>query len=727
MIRHPKPLVAALLAAFAAPAGPAFAQSSATVLPEIKVQADASLSAQSDYAPAVSTVGAKVPTAIRDIPQSVTVIDRAVLDAEGAASLADALQTVPGITLGGAEGGQIGNNINLRGFSARTDIFLDGMRDRGQYYRDVFDLESVEVLKGPSSMLFGRGSTGGVINQVSKVPTLRDRNSMSASADTNGSVRTTADLNKKLSDTSAFRLNLMAQDTGSTRDELENKDFGIAPSLRLGIGTPTEITLSALIQHNRDMPDYGLLAVNGRPLQVRPDNFYQLTDDRTVQDVQSLSARVEHKITPTLTLRNQTQFSHYTTDARETAANSVGTISGGVFTPLPTARSGNDTDLPLSQLALRYASHDRTIDDHSLYNQTDLIGRFDTGSIRHTLIAGAELGRDTYDNQSYSRNNLPVVSVLDPAYLATPADSVRSTGNRAQSSADTFALYANDTLELNRHWKLVAGLRRDRFHGEIGNSINSDNTSGSSTLPHASQTVSFTSVRSGVLYQPTDTQSYYLSYGTSFNPSLEQLTLRTGQQDLDPEQNCSIEAGAKWDLLNGNLSLTAAAFQIEKTNARSQDADGNYALSGDVRVNGIELGASGRLTPRWQVIGGYTYLDAHIVKASATDGTEGRVPANTPRHSASLWSTYRLTPAWEAGGGVTYLSDRYASDTDVVSTGSYSRIDATLAYRQPRYDVRLNLINLADRRDFISTIGSDGGRSVPAIGRTAQVTVTYRF
>jgi catecholate siderophore receptor len=726
MNRRQKPIVAALLAAFAAPAAPAFAQATGTdaVLPEVNVKGQ---SLSDEYAPALSTVGGKTPTAIRDIPQSVTVINRAVLDAQGVASLSDAVRNVAGITLGGAEGGQIGNNINLRGFSARTDLYLDGMRDRGQYYRDTFYLESIEVLKGSSSMLFGRGSTGGVINQVGKQPTLRDHNEVSATIGTDDYLRTTADLNRRLSDTSAFRLNLMAQDVGTTRDVMKNKDFGVAPSLRLGIGTATEITLSALLEHNRDMPDYGFLSVNGRPLDVRPDNYYQLTDDRTVQDVANLSARIEHKIHPGLTLRNQTQYGSYDTDARETAPNSVGTLAGGVFTALPTAKTGNYTDLPLSQLYLRYVSHDRTIKDRSLYNQTDLIAKFDTGSIKHTLIAGAEIGHDTYENQSYSRNNLPVGSVLNPVYQATPSASVTSTGNLAESSSNTLAAYANDTLELNKQWKVVGGLRWDRFKAETTNSINSANTTGNTTLPNASQTVNFTSVRAGVLYQPTDAQSYYVSYGTSFNPSLEQLTVRTGQENVDPEKNRSVEAGAKWDLLDGNLSLTSAIFQIRKTNARSQITTGEYALSGDVRVNGFEIGAAGNLTPRWKVIGGYALLDAKIVKASALDGTEGKVPANTPRHSATLWSTYKVTREWEAGGGVTYLSDRYASDTNVASTGNLMHWDATIAYHQPKYDLRLNLLNLTDRRDFVSTIASDGGRSVPSAGRTALLTVTYRF
>ena len=236
-----------------------------TTLPEVNVKESAP---GSDYNPPVATVGGGVPTPIRDIPQSITVINSALMQAQGATSLADALRNVPGITLGAAEGGSIGNNFNLRGFSARTDLYLDGMRDRGQYYRDDFSLDAVEVLQGPSSMLFGRGSTGGIINQVSKLPSLAPSASAQLSAGTQPSVRGTADYNQPIDDTSAFRLAAMAQDVHSTRDVMENHDYGLAPSLRFGIGAATEVTLTALLPHYHDPPDYGLPPVNGEPAAV---------------------------------------------------------------------------------------------------------------------------------------------------------------------------------------------------------------------------------------------------------------------------------------------------------------------------------------------------------------------------------------------------------------------------------------------------------------------------
>ncbi|HEY2344492.1 MAG TPA: TonB-dependent siderophore receptor [Xanthomonadaceae bacterium] len=666
-----------------------------------------------DYKTDTSTVGAKTPTAVRDIPQSVTVIDKSMLAAQGASSFADALRNVPGITIGGAEGGQIGNNINLRGFTARTDIYFDGFRDRGQYYRDVFDLDEIEVLKGPSSMLFGRGSTGGVINQVSKQAVLSPLTDVTSTVGTDDRYRTTVDFDRPLSDDAALRVNAFAQDLHSTRDVMSNKDAGLAPTLRFGIGTPTVITLSALIQDNHDMPDYGLPPVNGHPAKVDPDNFYGLTDDHTDQDVRMFGARVEHHFSDDLVLKNQLQYDWYTTDARETAPNNLITTGG-----VPIDRTtGNYTNAPLDQILVQLASHDRDIRDTSLDDQADLVAKFNTGAWAHTLIAGLELGHDTYANQAYTRSGLPLVSLVDPVYLPMGPGVISIPGNHAAGSADTFAAYANDTIRFGDHWQFVGGLRRDRYAATLDNTV---------SLPaHAEQTVYFTSKRAGVIWQPTEEQSYYVSYGTSFNPSLETLTVTNNTQALPPESNRSCEIGAKWDLLSDKLSLDAALFDVDKTNARTQISPTEYELDGNVRVRGGEIGLTGHVTDAWQVFTGYTRLNGRIVKAS--DGTQGNTPANTPKNSAVLWNSYRFSPQWEIGGGATYLSQRYAANNNFVSVGGYTRWDAMVAWHQPKYDLRLNLLNLTDKAYFDALIPSDGGRSIPGIGRTALATIDYRF
>jgi catecholate siderophore receptor len=237
--------------------------------------------------------------------------------------------------------------------------------------------------------------------------------------------------------------------------------------------------------------------------------------------------------------------------------------------------------------------------------------------------------------------------------------------------------------------------------------------------------VYFTSIRGGVIYQPSDQQSYYVSYGTSFNPVLEQLTLTNGTQNLAPSKNRSYEVGAKWNLLDDMLGVNAALYELEQTNARTQTAAGEYTLNGNIRVRGAELSMVGHLTDRWQIFSGYSYMDGRIVKA--LDGTQGKAPANTPRHTFTAWASYSFAEHWEAGGGPTYMSQRFAANTDRTSVAGYTRWDAMLAYHQPRYEVRLNLLNLADKRYFDAVIPSDGGRAVAGIGRTALATFTYKY
>ena len=686
----------------------------------------------------------RLPADLKDIPQSVTVINQALMQSQGATSLACALRNVPGLTIGGAEGGQIGTNINLNGFSARTDIYLDGARDRAQYYRDVFALDAVEVLMGPSSMLFGRGSTGGVINQVSKRPSLTPSADLSVSASTTGLVRTTVDVNRPLSETSAFRISAMGQDGNATsRDQTHLGDAGIAPVLKFGLGTPTQVTLSALVQHNRDMADYGVLPLNGHPAAVNRRNAYGFSDDRTISDIHALGALIEHKITATTRIRNQTQYNDVATDARETSPQSIGTISArGIFTPLSTGTTSVPaaafSALPLDQLWVRQQSHDRVINDTSLFNLTELSTKFATGPVKHALLAGLELGRDTYRNQATYRNGncggvalnaagatsgyVSCTPLTDPFSLNTPAMAPSRPGNLATASATTVAAYVNDTVELGPQWKLVAGVRQDHYSANVRNTLAS-----ASTLGYQQQTVDFTSVRAGAIWQPAPEQSYYASYSTSFNPSLEQLVGTTGgTQPLPPQTNKSYEVGGKWDLKDGNLSLSAAAFQITQDNARAQNNDGTYTATGTVRVNGARAGLVGRLTEQLQLFGAYTHLDATIVDGIAP-GTRGKVPANTPRDAASLWATYAITPEWEIGAGATYTAPRFANNTNLVQVAGYTRFDALLAYHQPRYDIRLNLFNLGNKLYDDALIPSDGGRAVPGSGRSATLTFNYRF
>ena len=685
---------------------------------------------------------------LMDVPQTVIVVNKALMQSQGATTLDQAVRNVPGVTIGSAEGGSIGNNINLNGFSARTDIFLDGMRDRGQYYRDVFALEQVEVLMGPSSMLFGRGSTGGVINQVTKKPGLKKATELTGQVTTNGLIRSTADVNVPFEETNAARVNAMFQwGKASTIDNTNVLDFGLAPSVKLGIGTPTEITLAAIVQHRKDQVPYGVPALNGFPINVPRNVNYGLVDDYTEQDVIQLNATVEHKVSDAMRLRNQTEFAWVNTSVRQTSGAAVGVLgpyprSWG-FLPAAVGPGGTVySGQPLNQLEIRQISRDRNINDITVENQSEVEAKFLTGPVGHLLLMGIDLNYESYTNQTYIRTGrcngiaLAAGSIgCTPAGFTvgagTPGNSASIPTNYASSQAVGLGAYFNDTIQLMPWLKAVGGLRWDIYSAQIGNSINSANTRGSTAVPYLTQTDTFTSVRGGLILEPTRQQSYYVSYSTSFNPSLEQLTSTTGSQTLPPETNQGVEAGVKYELLNGNLSLNGALFQITKYNARSQNADGTFSPTGTVQVKGARIGAAGRITPEWQVFGGYAWLDARILQGqtfiNGIGNTTGNVPLNTPAGSGNIWTTYTIRDTYEVGGGMFYVGQRYANNQNTVQVPQYFRFDLTAAYRQPTWEIRANVLNLFNTMYYDSLMASDGGRAVPGSGTTGLLTFTYRM
>ncbi|CAN5185596.1 TonB-dependent siderophore receptor PiuA [soil metagenome] len=684
-----------------------------------------------DFAPPPTSIN-RLGGEVRDIPQSIVIINKALMQSQGATSFQSAIRNTPGVTLGAAEGGNIGNNVNLNGFSARTDIYLDGMRDRGQYYRDTFALEQIEILMGPSSMLFGRGSTGGVINQVMKKPSLNKATELSAAVTSNGLTRFTADVNQPMDTDAAARVNMMFQrGKTSTRDLTDVLDFGIAPSVKLGIGSPTEITLSALLQHNHDIVDYGVPNYNGYLFTPPRNTNYGLSDDYTNTDQVMLNATIDHKFNKNLSLRNQSQFNWVNTNVRQTSGGAVGIFNGNaafVATPFGPNNPYN--------LSIRQISRDRIIDDFTVTNQTELTAKFDTGPLSHNLLVGFEIDYDSYRNQAYSRRGFcngfllaaGQVGCVPASFTTGNTNNLPQTyGNLATGQAWDFAPYINDTIQVIPELKLVGGLRFDSYWAQIGNAINMANTPGNTATPYMQQNVNFLSVRGGVLFQPDKVQSYYFSYSTSFNPSLEQLVSTTGAQEpLPPENNEAFELGAKYDFFNGGLSVTGALFQITKQNARSANLDGTFSATGTIKVQGARAGIAGRITPEWQVWGGYTLLNARITSGTAVN-TTGMIPLNTPRDSATLWTTYTFNNKWEIGGGPTYQGLRYANNTNTVIVPDYIRLDATAAYKMDKYDIRLNMFNLTNVYYYEQVAASDGGRGVPGSGLTAMLTLNYRM
>ena len=653
--------------------------------------------------------------------QSVSVVPQILIEQQGATTLKDALRNVSGIGLNAGEGGVQGDDFTLRGYSAKTDIFIDGVRDQGSYQRDSFNLESVEVIKGPSSSYFGRGSTGGLVNQVSK--TARAGNSYAGivSSGMGPFNRATFDVNQQLSESVAFRANLMGQTSEVVeRDEVKQRRYGYAASLVFGLDQPTQLTLNYLYQKDNNLPDYGFPYINGRPAREDRDTFFGSSSDFERTEVNVATVRLDHAFNDQLKLRNTTRLSHVGRAAAPTAARLI-TIADGMDTLAN----------PIGAQAFRRNRPERDATESILSNQTDLSATFSTAGFEHSLSTGFEVAREEFRLARFT-NTLPNTIGLDPESFDPEGSSTRALSQRTNTRALSAGVFVADEVKLNEYVDLIAGLRYDRFAASFNDDF--PPTPGSSlTRPDFDNTDRTLSYRAGIAFHPTTTQNYYVSYGTSFNPSAEALSLSATNQDVDPEKNQTFEIGGKIELRDGQLSLQGALFSIKKTDAREMDLNQEVqVLSGERLVRGFELGVTGRLTDGLVMFGSYTFLDSEVTKSltdddtNLTNDTEGNEVSRVPRHSATLWTSYQLPgQKLEIAGGPTYVSHRFSSDTNANKIDGYTRWDATIGYAvTEKVTLRLNLQNLTDKEYFDSTAG---GHTVPAPGRTAIASVSFNF
>jgi catecholate siderophore receptor len=656
----------------------------------------------------------KLSQPLLDTPQSINVVPRQLMEDQGITATRDALRTVPGISLAAGEAGAQGDNLTLRGFTARNDFYLDGMRDFGSYYRDPFNLEEIEVLKGPSSVLFGRGSTGGVINQVSKQPRLAPITAGSLVFGSDGTQRFTIDVNRALEGVTggAVRLNVMGDLNGiAGRDIAEYRRFGFAPSISFGLGTATRITLNYLHQQEYNTPDYGLPWLFAHPAPVNMNNFYGFAKDdylRTQVDVGTI--KFEHDFNDNISVRNQFRYGSYDRSVRVTEPQVIYT--------------GVTPSTPLSAITVNRNEIAVTSQETFLQNQTDLTVRFDTGFIHHTLVTGFEIGRETSSPVRTVYTGLPPTSLLAPS-AGDPFFGSPAIATNVNNVSNTLGVYVVDTLALGEHFEFTGGLRWDLFETTFDQII--------APVVHLSRTDSLPSVRAAITYKPTAQGRVYFAYGTSFNPSAETLSLATNTADLAPEKNETFELGTKWDILNEKLSLTSSVFQIEKTNARVPDPNNSAfnILGGDQRVRGFEVGVAGSITDKWQIFAGYAYLDSKVVKSSVA-ASLGVPLANTPRNTLSVWTTYMLP--WydvQIGGGLQYVDSRVASTTPntttklIESVPGYTTVQLMAkAPIRPGLDVQLNGYNLTNTRYFDLLHPS---HVVPGAGRSVLLSLNFRL
>lgn len=674
-----------------------------------------------------ASASAKYVKPLLETPQTVTVVPEKVIKEQQALSLRQVLSNVSGITFAAGEGGGgSGDSINIRGFSANSNMQIDGLRDSSQNNRtDTFNIEQVEVLKGPNSVFGGAGTTGGAINQVSKTPKQRDFAELGASLGTDNYRRLTLDANQSLKGVgvdSAARINLMAHENDVPgRNDIDRQRFGIAPSVTIGLSEQTRATLSYFHQQDDNLPDYGLPARDGKVLAgVDRDNYYgwRNLDEEKIQS-DAVTLKLEHKLNDAVRLENQTRYSRIDRDTTISAShvNTTGVPSGNY---LPAGPQG----------------YRRDVRTELWVNQASAAFEFDTGRFKHDMLIGGEISRETYDLTSgsynlrahYPANGFDLYN--PPGTWTGPANYKDSGGSEAE--LNTRALYVFDTITLHPQWDLSLGLRHDWVSGETS-------AKGSNKITSTSDQMF--SGRAGIVYKPADNGRVYLAYGTSFNPSAEalatsgRLPLRgaPGAESMSPEKNETWELGTKWELMNGRLGLDAALFQVNKNNVNEKDANNVLYNAGEQRVQGAELGLTGKLTEQWKMFANYTLLDSETLSSVTNPDAVGRELQNTPRNSANLWTTYEVLPGVELGYGARYVGSRSVTGTSDTKIDSYWVHNAMASYQvTDAFSLQLNVNNLFDE-DYVERVrgrdGSDGRSSAVELGdgRSAVLSASYRF
>ncbi len=670
-------------------------------LPAVTVKANAEQ--QDGYRASKTRVG-KVVQDPHDVPQAITTITRSLMEEQEANSLREALRNVSGLTFNAAEGGRSGDNMMLRGFYTFGDMYLDGIRDTAQYNREVFNLEQVDVLRGAAAMLFGRGQAGGVINQVSKAPMLYGINKLGVGIGTDGYDEVKADLNQRIGETTAFRINMMSRNEGSSRTnpytgtEPEVHRMGFAPSISFGLGTDHEVTLSHLWVKTQDRADYGIPFLNGKPNQQRAEagNYYGVDGNFDDSETNISTFNYLFKISPDTQWRTVLRAANY--------KRAYWAVAG----------QGNLTANSTQQQAKT-----RQFETDNYVLQSDLNTAFTFLGMRNEVITGFEYLRE--DSTRWGLRNLGTAT--NPVYKA----GMFTTAPASTYKGDTYSAYVQDTLEFIPDWKLTTGIRRDQMSSDIV-------AVQGGVARDVSGDFGENSYRLGLSWQPTAAQHYYLGWSDSFSPTADLYQL-TGNA-YPAERSKVTELGAKWLFMDGNLAFRTALYHAVKDWERSTDLDASAndsLLTRKRESDGIEFELAGRITDNWEVFSGVSFINAKILEASPTainDDAVGQMPRNTPRRTANLWTTYNIGWGFKVGGGVEYKSERSAF---VPSRGynpnfvpSYVRWDAMVAYEQPKYTVKFNVQNLFDKV-YYDALYDNGGFTVPGQARRFILSTEYKF
>ena len=664
------------IAAVLACAAPAFAAAddaavtSPTPLPRVTVTAEQD---SDGYLVERSRTATRTDTPLLDVPQAVSVIARDLMQDQAMQSISDLVRYVPGAGMSQGEGNR--DTVILRGNSSTSDFFLDGARDDAEYYRDLYNLDRVEVLKGPNAMIFGRGGAGGIVNRVSRQANWQPVRELSLQGGSWGNRRATAEFGDAINDRAAFRVMGVYENSDSYRDGFNLERMGINPTLAFAVGDSTVVRVSYEYYDYDRIADRGLPSLDGRPFLTDESTFFGDPDrSPTYATVNQGSVTVDHAFSENVRLRNRTLYADYDKFYQNVFAGGPVDAATGL--------------VPLS------AYNNQQLREN-FFNQTDVTFSFETGGIGHEFLAGIELGEQVTDNFRNSgffngTDLFLCVPATDPTVSAPVTFAQAPLDSDNHGRATIAALYAQDQVRLSARWLAVLGLRYDNFDMEFRNNRTGENIETTDDL---------VSPRGGLVYKPVENLSLYASYSMTYVPRAgsQLASLNVTNAALDPEEFENLEVGAKWDA-NPALSLTAAVFQLDRKNIVIPDPnDPTVSLLVDgQRTEGIELGATGRLNDAWTLQGGYAYQDGQL-----TQRLGGTRLAQLPKHVASLWNRYDLTQAWGVGLGVIYQSEMFAASDNLVTLPEFTRVDAGVFYTpNERLRLQLNVENLLDERYY---------------------------
>ena len=691
-----RPTIMALAVASSLAASTVFAEDAVQpVMAEVHIIG----TAQGGYREKASVSAMKTDTLLRDTPQAVTVITRQLMDDLAMQSIADAIRYVPGIVTAQGEGNR--DTAVFRGNSSTSDFYIDGMRDDVQYYRDFYNIESVEAIKGANAMIFGRGGSGGVINRVSKQADWKPVREAVASIGSYGHKRASVDLGGAVSTDMAVRVNAMAEKSGSYRNGVELERQGINPTMTLRAGKNTSISLG--YEHLRDerIADRGVPSLNGRPYNTDVSTFFgNAALSPTATRVNAVTAYIEHDFGNNMVLRNRTRIANYDKFYQNVYANSAVNAATGLL-----------------EVGAYYDATERT----NSFNQTDLTFSVVTGSVTHKIATGVELGRQETDNSRRAGvfAGPLTVSATDPLYtggVSFPAATVSNT-----SVANVASVYLQDQIVFSPQWQAVAGVRYDRFSVDFNNRLATNNGAFKVTDTPLSP-------RAGLIYKPVDAMSLYASVSRAYVPRAgDQLTsLTVSNRAFDPEKFDNVEVGAKWDV-TAALSASAALYRLNRSNVIVPGAQANTSVLVDGQTTkGVELELSGQLTPAWSVMGGYAYQDAKLTADQSATVRSGARLAMVPKHTLSLWNRYNINQQFGAALGIVYRDSLYTSTSNTVMLPSFTRVDGALYYRlDKQYRLQLNVENLFDKNYWASA--HNDNNITPGAPRSVKLSLFASF